>query len=185
MADTPHITDKYADYVKHPRYGRGPRYTVLNPDLERAESGPLSHDDRPIPQTEIATAKACYRDIERLCHDCNRPFIFFAEEQIYWYETLGFSVGAVCTRCVDCRKKRQQVAGLRERYQHLACRIERSDQETLDMAEYCLRLIEKEEFTPKKLSRVRELLNSLPAEMESELHQQSRRLLERVRTLEP
>ena len=184
MADDPRISDKYADYVEHPRYGRGPRYAVLNPDLERAESAPLTHDGRPIPQTETVAAEGCYSDTERLCHDCSRPFIFFAEEQICWYETLGFSVGAVCMRCVDCRKKRQQVARLRERYQHLSRRIERSDHETLEMAECCLRLIEKEEFTPKKLSRVRELLNSLPADVQPELHEQSQRLLGRVRALE-
>jgi len=187
-------SDKYADYVEHPRYGRGPRYTVLNPDLEEAERPPLTYDGRRIPQTEIladtelqassAPGATYYCDIELLCRDCGRPFIFFAEEQKYWYETLGISVGAVCVRCTDCRKERQQIARLRSRYQQLCRRTDRTGGETLEMAECCLTLIEKKIFTPKKLSRVRELLNSLPAEADPELQVPSRLLLERVRALE-
>jgi len=52
------------------------------------------------------------------------------------------------------------------------------------MTECCLTLIENKIFTPKKLSRVRELLNSLPAEADPELQEPSRLLLERVRALE-
>lgn len=92
-------SDKYADYVEHPRYSRSPRYTVLNPDLAKVEGLPVTDESHEIPSTEIVTSKSCYSDIQRLCRDCGRPFIFFAEEQIYWYETLGFSVGAVCVMC--------------------------------------------------------------------------------------
>ncbi len=41
------------------------------------------------------------------CEDCKRDFLFFAEEQKYWHEELGFYVDAWCVRCCECRKKKQ------------------------------------------------------------------------------
>ena len=33
-----------------------------------------------------------YYDIDHLCVDCGKRFIFFAEEQKHWYEELGFGL---------------------------------------------------------------------------------------------
>lgn len=187
-------SDKYADYVEHPRYGKGPRYTVLNPESGDSEALSRAHTGGSIPYTEILADPELqadslnpvtyYCDLDRLCRDCGRSFIFFAEEQRYWYETLKFKLPAGCVRCIECRKKRQKAARLRERYQHLSRRIERTDHETLEMAESCLILIETGEFTHNKLSRVRELLNSLSADASPTLRKQTQQLLERVRALE-
>jgi hypothetical protein len=34
-----------------------------------------------------------YFDVKRVCRGCQRPFLFFADEQKHWYEELGFSIG--------------------------------------------------------------------------------------------
>lgn len=45
-----------------------------------------------------------YLDVLKACRDCKRHFIFFAKEQRYWYEDLGFSIYSDCVRCPECRK---------------------------------------------------------------------------------
>ena len=37
-----------------------------------------------------------YFDAKRVCRKCERPFLFFAEEQKYWYEDLRFPLEADC-----------------------------------------------------------------------------------------
>lgn len=44
-----------------------------------------------------------YLDVLKTCRDCKRHFIFFATEQRYWYEELGFFIDADCVRCPECR----------------------------------------------------------------------------------
>ena len=44
-----------------------------------------------------------YVDILKSCRDCKHKFIFFALEQKYWYEELGFYIDADCVRCTNCR----------------------------------------------------------------------------------
>ena len=46
-----------------------------------------------------------YVDTLRDCRACKRPFLFFAREQRYWYETLRFRVEAECWDCPRCRAR--------------------------------------------------------------------------------
>ncbi|QDT02186.1 hypothetical protein K227x_05570 [Rubripirellula lacrimiformis] len=110
-------TEAYADFVQHPRYGKLPRVTGLHPKedflLGRVYLGWLARPDERVPDTAIVANTARqpnatfpvthYFDLKRRCRDCDRPFLFFAEEQRYWYETLQFYLGVDCVRCIDCR----------------------------------------------------------------------------------
>lgn len=215
--------DKYAAYVDHPRYGRGPRYTGLNPDHRapdvslhwnstsiseiaeryRAITGQTfsfalgwynSGTPARIPGTAIianlarqsaATVQVThYFDLERQCRDCGNPFIFFADEQKYWYEELGFGLDSDCVRCVACRKRRQMIAQWLKRYEELFHMAVRSNQETLEMAECCLSLIEASVFTPKQLQRVRGLLKRVAGDADQSHQEQYNGLLIRVRQIE-
>jgi hypothetical protein len=46
-----------------------------------------------------------YVDMLKQCWQCARPFIFFAREQQFWFETLGFNVDADAVDCTECRHR--------------------------------------------------------------------------------
>ena len=174
-------TDKYAAFVDHPRYGRRPNLTGLNPhprdrDVhlhwnttthreivaafeavtgQKWPYGDLSSYAEPIKripntaivadltrQTAATVPVTHYFDLERICRDCGRPFIFFAREQKHWYEELGFGLESDCVRCVECRKEQQGIARQRERYETLFHVADRTVDQNIEMAGCCLSLIE-------------------------------------------
>lgn len=151
-------TDRYALFVDHPRYGRRPNVTGLNPspmdpgvhlhwnatthkeivarykaivgkEWPFGDFSAYCERTKRIPNTAIvadlsrqtrATVPVThYFDLDRQCRDCNRSFIFFAQEQKHWYEQLGFGLDSDCVRCVDCRKQQQGIARYREIYESL------------------------------------------------------------------
>ena len=163
--------DEYLEFVTHPRYGQRPRITGLNPETDYGGDVFLhwhSPKECRIPNTAIcanlsrqapATVSVThYFDVKRQCHDCGKPFIFFAEEQKYWYEELGFGLDSDCVRCVPCRKKQQGIARLREKYEELFHIPERTIDQNLEMAECCLGLIEASVFHKQQLQHIRILL---------------------------
>lgn len=217
--------DRYIGFVEHPRYGRGPRLTGLNPDplddevvlhwnattheevVARFEAatgkewpycdfGESREEIRRIPETAIPADPSRqalptvpvthYFDLERRCRDCKRQFIFFAEEQQYWYEQLGFGLESDCVRCTDCRRQHQAIQRQRKTYESLVHVEDRDEQQILTMAEACLALIEEQVFTDRQKERVRMLLNRIPedsairlrpqySEMERRLKEHDRR----------
>ena len=218
------MPDKYANYVDHPRYGRGPNLTGLNPDYRspkvtlhwnattpteaaeryRAITGekwPTVHGvsclsvTKRIPNTAVAadlTAQAWatvpvthYFDVERICRDCDRWFIFFAEEQKHWYEELGFGLDSDCVRCVPCRKRQQGIGRQRQRYEELFHVSERTVDENLEMAECCLSLIEASVFNNRQAERVRMLLNRIPSDASGKVAARHKNLTARVRAIAP
>jgi len=108
-------TTDYSDYVDHPRYGQGPRYTGLNPDTDSPyvnfhwntrtlESCSASIDLTqanwwaalryksvfvPFTAVEADVKKQSrrqfqvthYFDIDCVCSDCGKRFLFFAAEK--------------------------------------------------------------------------------------------------------
>jgi hypothetical protein len=189
-------SDEYDDFVVHPRYGQGPRKTRLNPEkkiiVKPGEPMVLLHwhtpADRRIPNTAVAAdiSKQVfttlpithYFDSKRTCRDCRRPFIFFAEEQRYWYEALGITIEADCVRCVGCRRKSRGIARKRQRYEDLFHLPHPTDAELLEMAECCLSMIEASIFSPRQHERVRMLLRrvSEPARHAKQMEQLRARL---------
>lgn len=176
-------TDIYTDFVDHPRYGRSPRFTGLNPVEERIRGvylGWHSRSDERIAETAIAANPkrqpnatvpvTHYFDLKRNCRDCGRNFIFFAEEQRHWYETLHFYLGADCVRCIDCRVAERDTKRLRERYEAILNQSGRSDREAIELAETAMILIDRGIFGHRCLERVRSFLNSIPIDSQIRQH---------------
>jgi hypothetical protein len=55
----------------------------------------------------LAATLRYYVDLLRDCRDCGRSFLFFAQEQKYWFEELQlqFYVDADCAHCSECRAR--------------------------------------------------------------------------------
>ena len=189
--------DKYASFVEHPRYGRDPNITGLNPETDFGGDVFLhwhSTKECRIPNTAIpadlsrqssATVPVThYYDVTRHCRDCRRPFIFFAWEQKHWYEVLGFGLNSDCVRCVKCRKQARGIARKRERYEELFHIPQRTVLEELEMADCCLSLIEASVFNERQTQHVRKLLNRIPPESGGKIRYQSSALRDRVIAIE-
>jgi len=133
-------------------------------------------------QTQAYFPVTHYYDLDRICTDCKRKFLFFAEEQKHWYEDLGFNLASDAVRCPDCRKRLQNIAQMRQRYEQLSDFDSMSVDETLEMADCCLTLIEAEAFSIRQCERVRMLLKRVPEERRSE--EKFRDLTARVHSVE-
>jgi len=165
--------------VDHPRYGSHPRMTGL--DFSDGKPGlNLSwkysgENGKVIPNTGIeadiskqygATLPIdIYYDILKKCVDCERHFIFFAEEQRYWYEVLRFSNDADCIRCIECRQKRQSDDRLNFEYQRLLEKKNKDWRDYYDLSVTAMDLFDLGGI--KNLDKVRCFFNSIP---ESEHH---------------
>lgn len=128
-------------FVSHPRFGDRPipsghkfsrdqieeshwRYKSTKYFIETAIPADI---DKQIYST---FPRSLYVDIEEQCEICGRPFLFFAQEQKHWFEELRFWVDAHCTRCVDCRKKDQDVKRMQKTYEKLESQDDRTPEET-------------------------------------------------------
>jgi Probable zinc-ribbon domain len=172
---TAHSVDDFRSYVEHPRFGRGPRMTGLNPTERFNSSNLVAHWHSPpeqrIPHTAIAANMSqqvlatmnvqYYFDVRRRCRDCGRKFIFFAEEQRHWYEELKFNLEADCVHCCECRRKQHSSERIRERYNDLVTRQPSSAFECLELAAASVELLQSGAFCahPTTFSRVRMWLN--------------------------
>ncbi len=160
--------DKYAAYVEHPRYGRGPRFTGLDPNSRFVM---LCGHGRKIPGTAVeadiskqinATVPfPYYFDVDAVCRKCGRPFIFFAEEQKCWYEELGFYLWATAACCASCRKELQSLRHTKKRYEELIHAANRTTDETFELANCSLTLMEEGVFNARQTERVRAIINQL------------------------
>ncbi len=153
-----------ADLVAHPRYGSGPLYTRLDSlgDDPHFEASGQSDGSMIIRGTAILArpmfmGPTMYFDVLKTCVDCGRHFIFHAAEQQYWYEELGFSSGADCIRCVECRKQRQAKERSHSEYQRLIGESRKSLDDHADLVVAALDLYEQGKL--KSFDKVRALLN--------------------------
>ena len=65
-----------------------------------------------------------YFDSEKICNTCKQVFLFWAKEQVFWYETLKFWVQSKAKNCPTCRKKARERKNQNTytlRYSSLAC----------------------------------------------------------------
>ena len=139
-------------YVSHPRYGDKPivseEYSYSTEEVaqsywkyERVTFFP----ETAIPadtekQYYVAVPRRLYVDIEEKCETCGRLFLFFAEEQKYWFETLKFYIDAHATRCTDCRVKHREHKDIHKTYQDLLKKTDRTDEETKVLKKAALEL---------------------------------------------
>jgi len=86
--------------------------------------------------------RAYYVDILKQCRDCHCEFIFFATEQQYWYETLGFFIDADCVRCPNCRTSDQTLRRRFKSYSKTVRRKKLNDHEFVALLEDALFLYE-------------------------------------------
>jgi hypothetical protein len=180
--------DEFDDYVEHPRFGRRPRITDLKP-LSKS-TGVYTYHWRSNPTTRVPNTAvaaemykqkhpsvpvAYYSDEKRRCRDCGRPFLFFADEQKFWYEILRLPLEVDCVRCTDCRRSIRDLKRLQHRYEEQVHNQNLSFEETLELIHILLTLIESALFTPNQLPHVRELMNRIPKKKWTGLRMQSYR----------
>ena len=138
-------------YVDHPRYGSKPvpsGYKYSTEEIDRAHWRYSSLEY--IPETAIPAntdkqeysvfPRSLYVDIVETCEVCHRPFIFFAREQQYWFETLGFWIDAHCTRCCECRRKEHEIKSMQRKYEMLVTKPDRSNDENRELRQVALEL---------------------------------------------
>lgn len=190
----PHSADDYRTYVEHPRFGRGPVLTGVNPGRHNVHlhwrtahslliSGTAVAADLEK-QTPATVPVTHYFDERRTCRDCGRRFIFFAEEQKYWYEELGFGLDADCVRCYPCRRSSQHLDRLHERYRELLALGASSPQMCVEIAAVAINLMTAGGFAvhQRTLDRVRMWLNR--ARGMPQLEARREELCEQVRALD-
>lgn len=118
--------------VSHPEYGEIPllRHTVRTPDGKEVSYSTYDLTYQPpLPKGAVRGDPTCqnyctacnvpkyyFVDEKRRCVECERDFTFWAKEQKYWYETLGFSVHSKAIRCLECRKARRAGIALQRSY---------------------------------------------------------------------
>ncbi len=57
-----------------------------------------------------------YIDAEFHCSRCGQSFVFTADEQKFWYETLKFWIGSIPKECDECRKELRKLKALQQEY---------------------------------------------------------------------
>jgi len=161
--------NEYENYVVHPHYGQGPRITGLTiPNLDDP------HTPRPknfILDTSVRANIArlpysvipieLYHDLKKVCRSCNQNFIFFAEEQQYWYEDLKLPTQADAINCVLCRQDILELNTLKSRYDDLLHQ-RRTPVESVELIENAIVLIEEGIFTKKIVSNLKFIARSEP-----------------------
>jgi len=161
-------------YVDHPRYGNEPIKSGFNFTKEEIDHSfwgyqwlnyfPYTAIPANIEKQNYSTyPRSLYVDIEASCEVCNRLFIFFAKEQQYWYEELGFYVDASCNRCTDCRKNDQKIRSMQLEYELLNANPNRSEKDnrqlkTITMELYQLGYIKHAD----KINRIKLNKGSIP-----------------------
>ena len=175
-------------YVEHPRYGSQPRMTGLDVDTHSVGVYVRAYTEAELPK--LFSGRSCarigflipgtaivadpskqhgscmlnthYYDIERECHDCGRPFLFYAEEQRYWYEELEFPVDADCIRCYPCRRVTQDIDRTVQRYEELVAVVDPSLNVQAELASHRVTLVQAGRFHVRQLEHVRGFLNRHP-----------------------
>lgn len=125
-----------------------------------------------------------YFDLRRVCRDCGRKFIFFAEEQRYWYEERGFPLEVDCIRCHECRRVQRGLEAALKRYREFVVLPEPTPSQLIELVATSLDLIAGGAFSPhpRTFSRIRMWLNRLA---KSATHEAQRvELVHRLETLE-
>lgn len=98
-----------------------------------------------------------YVDMLKQCRICQRSFLFFAKEQQYWFETLGFFVDADCVFCPECRVANQEYKRKVMRYSESIAKRTLSEREMELLLNDVIFLLEAGFF--KKLNKVCALKN--------------------------
>jgi len=139
-------------FVTHPKYGNEPLVTNYKLSQEEREYLNLYFEkDSYFPNTVIVAdlnKQNClyglrlYVDVKVKCRDCHRSFIFFAQQQQYWFETLKFWIDSCCIRCYDCRQKRREIKEWQKLYNRLVLKENKSKDELKALKKVALELLQ-------------------------------------------
>jgi len=157
------------DLVPHPRFrGKPPRSQLKLTEPEVRGSYWRYRRAHIFPQTAIRAdlnvqryavyPRPYYVDMLKTCIDCGRAFIFYAREQRYWYEVLGFYIDVDCVRCVECRRKQHATKRHMERYAELQARDSLSRKEMTYLVDDCIFLFQQGKL--KNLSHTGRIKNA-------------------------
>tara|TARA_B110001454_G_C12723212_1_gene435867 strand:+ start:9990 stop:10589 length:600 start_codon:yes stop_codon:yes gene_type:complete len=138
--------ERLANVVPHPRYGSKIILSDQGTNDKPIEVTHFSFTEVRFPESAILADKSkhnfstmshinWYMDTLLDCLTCRKPFLFFALEQQYWYETLRFRVESVCLNCPNCRKTERELQQRWQRYSNLIVREQFADEELLQLAE--------------------------------------------------
>jgi hypothetical protein len=61
-------------------------------------------------------SRPLYVDMLKQCRTCQAPFLFYANEQRFWFEVLHLPGDADCVDCAPCRKQKHRVKACQFRY---------------------------------------------------------------------
>lgn len=140
-------------YVPHPRYGAAPCPSGARiPEKELRHGFWRLSGDTIFPETALVAQtekqnyavfpRKYYVDVLRNCITCRRPFIFFAREQRYWFETLRFFVDADCVQCPDCRRESKAIQRRLRRYSDLFAKNRATPKELMFLVDDAIYLLE-------------------------------------------
>lgn len=141
-------------YVFHPKYGDTPIKSEYEIGLDEINNSHFTikklsyYQETAIPadtsrQNFSLYPRTIYVDIERQCIQCDKWFLFYALEQKYWYEHLGFYVDADCTKCINCRINERGIKKFMMTYQDLVNKENRSEKETRELKQAALELFQR------------------------------------------
>jgi len=156
--------------VPHPRFRGKPSHPQLTLTEQEVRRSYWRYADAHIfPQTALRAdvsmqhytiyPRPYYVDMLKTCVDCEHAFIFYAQEQRYWYETLGFYIDADCVRCVACRCKQREAKRHAKhhakRYTELQARASLSREEMMHLVDDCIFLFQQGKLKkPSLLARI-------------------------------
>jgi len=131
-------------YVPHPRFGNKPMNNAGVHSDEKVKQSYWQYSyEKFFRQSAIVAdiskqnhsgyPRKLYVDIEKRCITCSRDFIFFAKEQQYWYEVLGFYIDLDCIKCIECRKAEHKIKEKALRYEELIKKKNRTNRELKDL----------------------------------------------------
>lgn len=106
--------DVPAGSVVHPVYGAGPANSGIQVTADAIRRGARLYGDEEFFPGSVLVAdtrrqnfavypKNYYVDVLNECLSCGAPFVFFAQEQKHWFETLRLHVATDCLSCSHCR----------------------------------------------------------------------------------
>jgi hypothetical protein len=170
-------TAPVTEYVPHPRYGSAPRFTsrkVVDCHSEWAEAKRVPF----IPGTAVKATPSrqrsmswnghhevhFYVDEVRKCRTCRREYLFFADEQRFWYDILSIPMEVHPVRCARCRKADRQAKRMPREYRELLAMPEtsRTAKQHLRLAALGIALRDAGVFTAKLLPKIRSVLKLIP-----------------------
>jgi len=161
-------TNKYKSYINHSRYGKVSMNNGYKYSLEEVHNSFWLYSYVTVfPKSTIPAdtskqrycvfPRKLYVDIEKICKKCHGKFLFFALEQKYWYEVLGFYIDVDCVKCIECRKAEQKIKEKALRYEELIKNKNRTNREIKDLKYIAYDLYEIGYF--KNKSKLAQILN--------------------------